>query len=104
MDLKQLKTFVEVADNGSYARTANLVGTAQSALSRQLSALERGLGGRLFHRNGRGVVLTELGRACCPAPAHWSLTPPRSRKPRCTNAPSRTAKSRSGWCLSHRAG
>jgi DNA-binding transcriptional LysR family regulator len=66
MDLRQLKTFVEVADNGSYARTATVVGTAQSALSRQLSALERGLGGRLFHRNGRGVVLTELGERMLP--------------------------------------
>src|ERR1700722_7241527 len=66
MDLRQLKTFVEVADSGSYARAATVVGTAQSALSRQLSALERGLGGRLFHRNGRGVVLTELGERMLP--------------------------------------
>jgi DNA-binding transcriptional LysR family regulator len=66
MDIKQLKTFVEVADNGSYARTAGIVGVAQSALSRQLSALERGIGGRLFHRTGRGVVLTELGARMLP--------------------------------------
>ena len=59
MDIRQLRTFVEVAANGSYARTALIVGIAQSALSRQLSALERGIGGRLFHRTGRGVVLTE---------------------------------------------
>ena len=58
MDIKQLKAFVDVATNGSYARTAAIVGVAQSALSRQLSALERGIGGRLFHRTGRGVVLT----------------------------------------------
>ena len=66
MDIRQLKTFVEVADNGSYARTAAIVGVAQSALSRQLSALERGIGGRLFHRTGRGVVLTELGERMLP--------------------------------------
>src|SRR5271154_7597545 len=66
MDLKQLKTFVEVADNGSYARTATVVGTAQSALSRQMSALERGIGGRLVHRNGRGGGLTELGGRMLP--------------------------------------
>lgn len=66
MDIKQLRTFVDVAANGSYARTAAITGRAQSALSRQLSALERGVGGRLFHRTGRGVVLTELGERMLP--------------------------------------
>jgi len=66
MDIRQLRTFVGVASNGSYARTASVVGIAQSALSRQLSALERDIGGRLFHRTGRGVVLTELGERMLP--------------------------------------
>ena len=66
MDIRQLKTFVEVATNGSYARTAAIVGVAQSALSRQMSALERAIGDRLFHRTGRGVVLTELGERMLP--------------------------------------
>jgi DNA-binding transcriptional LysR family regulator len=66
MDIRQLKAFVEVAANGSYARTAAVAGIAQSALSRQMSALERGIGGRLFHRTGRGVVLTELGERMLP--------------------------------------
>jgi DNA-binding transcriptional LysR family regulator len=66
MDIRQVRTFVEVAANGSYARTASVVGIAQSALSRQLSALERGIGARLFHRTGRGVVLTELGERLLP--------------------------------------
>jgi LysR family transcriptional regulator, nitrogen assimilation regulatory protein len=66
MDIRQLKAFVEVAANGSYARTAAITGMAQSALSRQMSALERGIGGRLFHRTGRGVVLTELGERMLP--------------------------------------
>ena len=66
MDLKLLKTFAEVAANGSYARTAAVAGVAQSALSRQVSALERMIDGRLFHRTGRGVVLTELGERMLP--------------------------------------
>jgi LysR family transcriptional regulator, nitrogen assimilation regulatory protein len=66
MDIRQLKAFVEVAANGSYARTAAVAGIAQSALSRQMSALERGINGRLFHRTGRGVVLTELGERMLP--------------------------------------
>jgi DNA-binding transcriptional LysR family regulator len=66
MDIRQLRTFVDVAAHGSYARTSAIVGVAQSALSRQMSALERGIGGRLFHRTGRGVVLTELGERMLP--------------------------------------
>lgn len=66
MDIRRLKAFVDVAAHGSYARTASVVGVAQSALSRQLSALERDIGGRLFHRTGRGVVLTELGERMLP--------------------------------------
>ena len=93
MDIRQLKTFVEVAANGSYARTAAIAGIAQSALSRQLSALERGIDGRLFHRTGRGVVLTELGermlpraRALVADAAAWQRGGARA------NAPSRMAK------------
>jgi DNA-binding transcriptional LysR family regulator len=66
MDIRQLRTFVDVAANGNYARTAAIAGIAPSALSRQMSALERGIGGRLFHRTGRGVVLTELGERMLP--------------------------------------
>ena len=66
MDLRLLKTFAEVAANGSYARTAAIAGLAQSALSRQVAALERMIDGRLFHRTGRGVVLTELGERMLP--------------------------------------
>jgi LysR family transcriptional regulator, nitrogen assimilation regulatory protein len=61
-----LKTFADVAANGSYARSAAVAGIAQSALSRQVAALERMIDGRLFHRTGRGVVLTELGERMLP--------------------------------------
>lgn len=66
MELRHLKAFVEVATQGSYVRAANTLGIAQSALSRQVSALEREVGGRLFHRNGRGVALTEIGERVLP--------------------------------------
>lgn len=61
MELSDIRLVVEIADCGSLTRTATLRGTTQSALSRQLSNLERKWGGRLFYRTGRGVVLTELG-------------------------------------------
>jgi len=66
MELRHLRAFVEVATQGSYVRAANTLGIAQSALSRQVSALEREVGGRLFHRNGRGVALTEIGERVLP--------------------------------------
>lgn len=66
MELRHLKAFVEVASQGSYVRAANSLGLAQSALSRQVAALEREVGGRLFHRTGRGVALTEMGERVLP--------------------------------------
>ena len=62
MDLKQLETFVHVADLGSFTRAASLLQIAQPALSRQVRALEVELHQPLFDRNGRGVTLTEAGQ------------------------------------------
>ncbi len=62
MDLKQLATFVQVADLGSFTHAARALGAAQPALSRQVRALEVELRQTLFERNGRGVVLTEAGK------------------------------------------
>lgn len=62
MDLKQLETFVHVADLGSFTRAASVLQIAQPALSRQVRALEVELHQTLFDRNGRGVTLTEAGQ------------------------------------------
>lgn len=61
MDLRQLRYFIEIADAGSFSRAANLLSVAQPALSRQIRLLEGRLDAPLFHRNGRGVVLTAAG-------------------------------------------
>ncbi|MGE4240490.1 LysR family transcriptional regulator [Ramlibacter sp.] len=61
MDLKQLRSFVHVAELGSFAKAAELLDVAQPTLSRQVRALELELKASLFHRNGRGVLLTVLG-------------------------------------------
>lgn len=66
MDLKKWHCFCMAADLGSLARAAQLLEIAQSALSRQIALLEAECGGALFHRTGRGVVLTELGRMVQP--------------------------------------
>ena len=62
MDFKQLQTFVQVAELGSFTRAANVLRTAQPALSRQVRALEVELRQPLFDRNGRGVTLTPAGQ------------------------------------------
>lgn len=66
MDLARLKLFVQVADAGSLSKVAVLHDAVQSAISRQISALEREYGARLFDRTGRGVMLTDRGRSLYP--------------------------------------
>jgi LysR family nitrogen assimilation transcriptional regulator len=66
MDLSRLKLFVQVADAGSLSKAAVLLDSAQSAISRQIAALERECGQRMFDRTGRGVALTEFGRRIYP--------------------------------------
>ncbi|MEX8492910.1 LysR family transcriptional regulator, partial [Sphaerotilus sp.] len=62
MDLKQLDYFVHVAEHQSFSKAALVLDIAQSALSRQVRALEIELRETLLLRNGRGVVLTEAGQ------------------------------------------
>jgi DNA-binding transcriptional LysR family regulator len=62
MDLKSLEAFSMITELGSLTRAAAALGIAQSVLSRRISSLEVELGGRLFHRTGRGVVPTDLGQ------------------------------------------
>jgi DNA-binding transcriptional LysR family regulator len=66
MDLKGVRAFCSVAEGGGFSRAAATLGVAQSVLSRRVSALEAELGGRLFHRTGRGVQPTEFGDALLP--------------------------------------
>jgi DNA-binding transcriptional LysR family regulator len=66
MDTDLLRTFREVAGRGSITAAARTLGYTQSAVSRQVSALEASLGARLFDRVARGVQLTEHGRSLLP--------------------------------------
>jgi LysR family nitrogen assimilation transcriptional regulator len=59
--LRQLRYFVEIAGLRSFTRAAEVLHVAQSALSRQIHALEEELGVTLFDRRDRGVELTEAG-------------------------------------------
>ncbi|MGF1650827.1 MAG: LysR family transcriptional regulator [Hyphomicrobiaceae bacterium] len=61
MDWDKLKIFHAAADAGSFTHAGDHLRMSQSAVSRQVSALERELGVPLFHRHARGLVLTEQG-------------------------------------------
>ena len=61
MDLKRLRTFVEVADLGTVSKAALRLRISQSALSRQISDLEYECGFKLFDRIGRRLFLTTRG-------------------------------------------
>jgi DNA-binding transcriptional LysR family regulator len=61
MELKQLRTFVAVVEQGSVSKAAHHLHTAQPALSRQIADLEAELGLMLFDRVGRRLLLTGEG-------------------------------------------
>ncbi len=60
-DLGRLRIFATVVEAGSLTRAGAVLGMPQPAISRQIARLEKECGGRLFHRTGRGVTLTDLG-------------------------------------------
>lgn len=66
MDLEALRVFVQVAELGSLTKAAVLLDTVQPAVSRTIAGLERDCAGRLFHRTGRGLLLTEFGNQILP--------------------------------------
>jgi LysR family transcriptional regulator, nitrogen assimilation regulatory protein len=65
-DLHKWRTFVAIGELGSLTRAALFLDSNQSLLSRQLNALERECGARLFNRTGRGVELSEVGERLFP--------------------------------------
>lgn len=66
LDIEQLRLLAQIVQVGSLSRAALLRGTRQSAISRQVAAMEADSGARLLHRTGRGVRLTELGELMMP--------------------------------------
>ncbi len=61
MDWDKLRIFHAAAAAGSFTHAGDALNMSQSAVSRQVSALERDLKVSLFHRHARGLVLTEQG-------------------------------------------
>lgn len=61
LDWDKLRVFHAAAQAGSFTHAAETLHLSQSAISRQVSALEHDVGVPLFHRHARGLVLTEQG-------------------------------------------
>src|SRR3954470_4364220 len=61
MDLRRLRTFVTVAEQGSVSKASLHLHISQPGLSRQIQELQQELGLRLFERIGRRLVLTAEG-------------------------------------------
>ena len=61
LDLDQLRTFVAIAETGSFTKAADVVHKTQSAVSMQMRRLEERIGKPIFSRDGRASKLTEDG-------------------------------------------
>ncbi|HKA78780.1 MAG TPA: LysR family transcriptional regulator, partial [Xanthobacteraceae bacterium] len=61
IDIDQLRTFIAIAETGSFTRAAEVVHKTQSAVSMQMKRLEERLGRPMFARDGRSSKLSEDG-------------------------------------------
>ncbi len=66
MELRQIRYFLSVCEHGSFSRAAESCHVTQPAMSKAVKALEAEVGGELLHREGRRLVLSELGQMVRP--------------------------------------
>lgn len=66
MELQQVRYFLAVCEHAGFSRAAESCGITQPALTAAVKRLEQNVGGELFHREGKRLVLSELGRLVKP--------------------------------------
>ncbi len=66
MELRQLEYFVAIVETGSFSLAAERCNITQPSLSQQIIKLENEIGQQLFHRLGRSIMLTEVGKVLYP--------------------------------------
>ena len=71
MNLKQIRYFCEVIDSGTLSRASEHLCVAPTAISMQIAQLEERLGGALFDRSVKPMVLTTLGHFFLPRAREW---------------------------------
>ena len=105
MELRNINTFLHIAELHSFSRTARQLGYSQSAVSSQIAQLEAELGAPLFDRVGKTVRLTGagetfLGYARTLQGGCASRWPTRCAAPFCPTCSSGTTRStrRWNWC------
>lgn len=74
MDIQALKTFLCVAETGSFSQAADSLHLSQPAVSKRIATLERQLGHKLLDRVGRQIMLTEAGQTLRPHAQSMLLT------------------------------
>ena len=62
-DLRALQVFVVTAEQGGMTQSAKVLNLTQSGVSQTIASLEEAIGGQLFDRSKRPIVLTSAGRA-----------------------------------------
>jgi transcriptional regulator, LysR family len=70
IDLTKLKTFVAVADLGSFSRASEMLYITQPAVTQQIKSLEKMVGAKLFHRQGGRIALRKRESGFTNLPRH----------------------------------
>lgn len=98
MEIRQLATFIRVAQFNSFSRAAESLGYSQSAVTVQIRQLEEELDTRLFDRMGKRIALTDTGERffnhACEIMSQVNQAPP------CRSPPRRSCTAR---CISARS-